>query len=206
MKRIIRQLLKQPDASDGIKGTKLKKLVLKELQEDESVKNEDFDECLALLMKKGTITIDDLGKIRLLKSTEKKSKKRKDYDDNDADNVEYESKKHKSQETKASNGQNQKSKYFEDLWKNGEKYYREGTLDAEYVRTNPDGITRLFCGNLNRNVTEEQLRTCIEGVTHIKWITDKATQAFYGSTFLEMRDPKAAITAVLQDVSYNSFH
>ena len=36
-------------------------------------------------------------------------------------------------------------------------------------------------------------------ITHIKWITDKTTKEFYGSTFLEMKNPAAAITAVLQD-------
>lgn len=40
---------------------------------------------------------------------------------------------------------------------------------------------------------------CIDGIVYIKWITDKTTKEFYGSTFIEMRDPKAAITAVMQD-------
>lgn len=92
-----------------------------------------------------------------------------------------------------------KSKYYEDLWKNAEKYYKENTLPSDYINKNPDGITRLFCGNLNRKVTEDQLKQCIDGITHIKWITDKLTKEFYGSTFLEMKDAKAAITAVLQD-------
>jgi RNA recognition motif-containing protein len=60
-------------------------------------------------------------------------------------------------------------------------------------------ITRLFCGNLNKKVTEEQLKQCISGITYVKWITDKATKEFYGSTFIEMKDSQAAITAVLQD-------
>jgi len=34
---------------------------------------------------------------------------------------------------------------------------------------NPDGITRLFVGNLNRKITEDQLRNAIDGITHIKW-------------------------------------
>lgn len=40
---------------------------------------------------------------------------------------------------------------------------------------------------------------CLEGITYIKWITDKETGEFYGSSFLEMKDPQAAATAVMQD-------
>ncbi len=36
---------------------------------------------------------------------------------------------------------------------------------------------------------------------YIKWITDKATKEFYGSTFLEMKDPLAATAAVMMDKS-----
>jgi hypothetical protein len=33
----------------------------------------------------------------------------------------------------------------------------------------------------------------------IKWITDKQTGEFYGSSFLEMKDPASAALAVLAD-------
>lgn len=52
---------------------------------------------------------------------------------------------------------------------------------------------------MNKNVTEDQLRGFIEDIVYIKWITDKETQQFYGSTFLEMKDAKAACTAVMKD-------
>ncbi len=90
---------------------------------------------------------------------------------------------------------------YPDLWKNGEKFWRENTFDPEYLRTNPDRITRLFCGNLSRKITEEDLMARIEGVNYIKWITDKQTGEFYGSSFLDMKDPQAAAAAVLQDKS-----
>jgi len=86
-----------------------------------------------------------------------------------------------------------------DLWKNGEAAWRDGTLDSDYLVRNPDGITRLFCGNLKLDVTEEALRGHITGITFIKWQKDKTTKAFYGSTFLEMKDPKAAALAVAMD-------
>ncbi len=60
-------------------------------------------------------------------------------------------------------------------------------------------ITRLFCGNLNRKVTEEELMSFLEGIVYIKWITDKQTGEFYGSSFLEMRDASSAAAAVLMD-------
>lgn len=62
-------------------------------------------------------------------------------------------------------------------------------------------VTRLFCGNLNKKVTEEELKQRLQGITYIKWITDKQTGEFYGSSFLEMKDPASAALAVLQDKS-----
>ena len=88
-----------------------------------------------------------------------------------------------------------------DLSKNGEQAWRDGLLSQEYLSSNPDNITRLFVGNLNRKITEEELRGCFEGVTHIKWITDKQTREFYGSTFLEFKDVKCAAMAVQKDKS-----
>jgi len=88
-----------------------------------------------------------------------------------------------------------------DLSKNGEQAWRDGLLSQEYLSSNPDNITRLFVGNLNRKITEEELRGCFEGVTHIKWITDKQTREFYGSTFLEFKDAKCAALAVQKDKS-----
>jgi len=86
-----------------------------------------------------------------------------------------------------------------DLWKNGEQAWRENSLSADYLAKNPDGITRLFCGNLKLDITEEQLREQFPGITYIKWQKDKTTKAFYGSTFLEMKDPKSAALAVAKD-------
>lgn len=86
-----------------------------------------------------------------------------------------------------------------ELYKDGEKAWRNNLLDDDYLTTNPDKITRLFCGNLKLNITEEQLMNCIDGITHIKWMTDKQTREFYGSTFIEMKNPSAAAAAVRLD-------
>lgn len=115
---------------------------------------------------------------------------------------------------------------YTELWKNGERHWREGTFDPEYLRINPDGyvstlntglyyrlirlsllliliysITRLFCGNLNKKITEEELMAYLPGIVYIKWITDKETGEFYGSSFIEMKDPASAALAVSQDKS-----
>ena len=86
-----------------------------------------------------------------------------------------------------------------ELSKNGEQAWRDGTLPQEYLTTNPDRITRLFCGNLKLDVTEGALVELMPGITYIRWQKDKVTKAFYGSTFLEMKDPRAAAQAVAMD-------
>lgn len=66
-----------------------------------------------------------------------------------------------------------------ELWKNGEQVYRENILTTEYLTSNPDSITRLFIGNLNRKINEEQLKSAIDGITHIKWFTFHLTTYVY---------------------------
>lgn len=101
----------------------------------------------------------------------------------------------------ASSGEQVRATVTKELWRTGEVAWREGLLDADYLASNPDGITRLFCGNLNRNITEEELRAAIPGIVFVKWVTDKQTREFYGSTFIEMADAGAAARAVLMDKS-----
>eukprot|EP00611_Tribonema_gayanum_P027665 TRINITY_DN690_c0_g2_i3.p1 TRINITY_DN690_c0_g2~~TRINITY_DN690_c0_g2_i3.p1 ORF type:complete len:429 (-),score=124.25 TRINITY_DN690_c0_g2_i3:505-1791(-) len=64
---------------------------------------------------------------------------------------------------------------------------------------NPGKITRLFVGNLSFKIDEAVLKEALPGVTHIKWITDKESGKFYGSSFVEMRNPAAAGRAVAMD-------
>jgi RNA recognition motif-containing protein len=62
---------------------------------------------------------------------------------------------------------------------------------------NPQGVTRLFLGNLPFAVDETSLNEFLPGqVTHIKWITDKETGKFYGSAFIEMDTSESASQAV----------
>jgi nucleolin len=65
------------------------------------------------------------------------------------------------------------------------------------VKGNPQGVTRLFLGNLPFAVDEASLESFLpKSVTHIKWITDKETGKFYGSGFIEMNNSLAAADAV----------
>jgi RNA recognition motif-containing protein len=63
---------------------------------------------------------------------------------------------------------------------------------------NPQGITRLFLGNLPFAIDDQGLGDFFAPsvVTHIQWITDKETGKFYGSAFIEMESSQAAARAV----------
>ncbi len=63
---------------------------------------------------------------------------------------------------------------------------------------NPQGITRLFLGNLPFAIDDKGLEAFFAPaiVTHIQWITDKATGKFYGSAFVEMDTSVSAAHAV----------
>lgn len=141
--------------------------------------------------------------------SEKSEKKRKhvDFDDNDNDKASQDASNadtttnngNKNNKKQKDNGKEEKDPKYKELWRTGEQMWRDGTFDDWYLTSNPDNITRLFCGNLNKKVTEEDLKSCIEGITYIKWITDKTTGEFYGSSFIEMKDARAAIAAVAKD-------
>lgn len=69
--------------------------------------------------------------------------------------------------------------------------------NAPTTTNNPQGVTRLFLGNLPFAVDEPTLEDFLfHAVTHIKWITDKETGKFYGSAFVEMKDAASAGQAV----------
>jgi hypothetical protein len=138
-----------------------------------------LEEDLVVLLKKGKRKLEKLSEEVV--SSHAKMKK----EDNDGNGV----------------GIINKSNITKELWKTGEIAWRDGLLDSSYLSSNPDRITRLFCGNLNKNITEDELKSAIPGIMYIKWITDKQTREFYGSTFLEMSDPTCAALAVGMDKS-----
>lgn len=139
------------------------------------------------------------------KDKKEKKEKRKDREEENVEEIAPSKDDHRkrAKQDHSTNNENAEegigSGNIKDLWKNGEQAWRENSLDADYLLRNPDGITRLFCGNLKLDVTEEALRAHIPNITYIRWQKDKTTKEFYGSTFLEMKDPKAASVAVSMD-------
>ena len=198
MKEIIVELLQN---KGGLKEKKIWKKVCKKLrinideeQPPQEIEEQFHSTIQQLLEEKDIVEVDGIFNInKAKKAIPQTNTKRKaaldDYKGTD------------EQEVKRPKHGVEKQYQYVDLWKNGEKYWREGSFDPEYLSTNPDGITRLFCGNLNKKITENDLHTCLPGITYIKWITDKETGEFYGSSFLEMKDPSAAAAAVLKDGS-----
>mmetsp|Transcript_41368 Transcript_41368/g.56386 ORF Transcript_41368/g.56386 Transcript_41368/m.56386 type:complete len:308 (-) Transcript_41368:121-1044(-) len=79
----------------------------------------------------------------------------------------------------------------------GEKIEEAAATSAK-VTNNPDGITRLFVGNLSWKIDEKSLQKALAPnvVTHFKWLTDQESGKFYGSGFIEMATPDDAGRAV----------
>ena len=178
----------------------LRRLILMACQTDETdkVSKKTFKKAAKRLEKDGKLTIDEDGLVKLDKSEmikkEKKKKKSKDKKSqdkskqNDQENETGPARK----KLKTDDDDNEKNK-------NGDK---EDQMDAKEVTKscagNPTGVTRLFVGNLPFTVNEASFREFMSPgeVTHIKWITDKETGKFYGSSFIEMKAPKDAATAL----------
>jgi len=207
------------ELGDGLSRKKLKKLALEEGDKKE------FKAALSSLVASGRVVEDEgnetysLGAVEEKKEKKEKSKKKRERaeeeeeEEGKGEEQAIKSKKKKSavavekeeeeeeEEKEVQQGESEDvgTGSVKNLWKNGEQAWRDGTLDAEYLSRNPDKITRLFCGNLSLSVTEEALKEFLPGIVFIKWQKDKVTKEFYGSTFLEMKDPRAAALAVMQD-------
>lgn len=199
--------------TDGLKKTIIKALkaaddsiALKKLRKAVTEDKKAFKEAWSSLLAEARVMeIDGLG-VRLSKKRKKEDKKNTSDESTghagtagggDDGEMRRKTKKVKEDEedghlssTRASNSSTSSSSsgtsMYPDLWTTAEQMWRDQSMDQTYLDTNPDSITRLFIGNLNKNVTEEQLRSTIDGITYIKWITDKTTRQFYGTTYVEV--------------------
>ena len=162
-----------------LKVKKLRKMVLVSLQQDESDKiaKKLFKKTVQSLEEAGELSLDAGGIVSLLSgkkrkveaSKEKKKKHKKDVKDG-------------ATPQRTEKGDNDEE--------------AEGNKNKPCKR-NPQGITRLFLGNLPFAVDEASLESFLpDHVTHIKWITDKETGKFYGSAFVEMDKSVSAADAV----------
>ena len=200
--------------SDDGKSMELKSLRSKALKSsdmdvDKSSKKQ-FKSAVKQLEADGRVSLSADGVVKLSKSerskdksSKKKSKKRKR--EREEPSV---SKKSKDAEDEVEIGSNadegcEAIEHEEDEENENEDHQAEQDDEGEAepspadknkpCRNNPQGVTRLFVGNLPFAVTEETLNAHMKGcVTHIKWITDKETGKFYGSSFVEVRNSKDA--------------
>ena len=190
-------------SSEVVEVKKLRKNVLLSLQLDESDKaaKKQFKHTIQQLEQEGILSLDANGTIKLAVKEKKKRKREKE---------ENKSKKKKKKTTEVGDHDEEaaKSKDDDENEDNAEGGGEEdqapstvtkGGADSKNkpVKGNPQGVTRLFVGNLPFTVDEASLGAFLPGeVTHIKWITDKETGKFYGSAFVEMDNSVSAAEAV----------
>ena len=198
----IRSILKSSDVREL---KKLRKNVLLSLQLDESDKSakKQFKRTVQQLEVEGVVALDADGTIQLKekkrkRDKDKKSKKKKHKKDSKADDAvnDDEHEEQGGEEEKPSKGAsnnegNEQDTTFE------ESSPKKSKSKNKPCKGNPQGITRLFLGNLSFSVDESSLGAFLPGeITHIKWITDKETGKFYGSAFIEMDNSNSAAEAV----------
>mmetsp|Transcript_19378 Transcript_19378/g.31183 ORF Transcript_19378/g.31183 Transcript_19378/m.31183 type:complete len:380 (+) Transcript_19378:91-1230(+) len=208
---------------DARKVKKLRKLVLLSLQLDESDKTakKQFKKAIQGMEEEGTVRLDADGTISMLKtptesnsnkkkrklSKEEKKSKKKRKEKRQKTEEETENGHVSSKKTKKSDTSDDDADENETDEKEQQTDKIDGSTDASDVeepskknkscKGNPQGVTRLFLGNLPFAVDESSLSAFLPGeVTHIKWITDKETGKFYGSAFVEMDNSISAAEAV----------
>ena len=197
------------------------------MQIDENDKDEKkrYKKVIQLLEKEGKITLSSDGIVSISKSElskkkkskkdkKDKSKKRKleeeEEDDDDDDKVNKKRKKKKEKKKNKDMAHQETSEEYdendhvneEDNNKDDDDNDDDDETDKNKpCRGNPQGVTRLFVGNLPFSVNEISLSEFLlpGKVTHIKWITDKETGRFYGSAFIEMNHSKGAASALSKD-------
>jgi len=205
----ISSILEGADIEEVRKVKKLRKMVLLSLQMDDSDKSAKklFKNAIQNMEDQGKVKLDADGTISLLKTKASKKKKRKASSSNEEGE-----KKKKKKEKKRQKTENETSGINDDEEGEADSDNHEQGNDNEEIpaqdaplssdknkpcKGNPQGVTRLFIGNLPFSVDESSLNAFFPGqVTHIKWITDKETGKFYGSAFIEMDISTSAADAV----------
>mmetsp|Transcript_5769 Transcript_5769/g.5591 ORF Transcript_5769/g.5591 Transcript_5769/m.5591 type:complete len:372 (+) Transcript_5769:15-1130(+) len=199
---------------------KLRKLVLLSLQLDESDKSVKklFKRAIQNMEEGGKVQLEADGTISLSKSKKKKKKRKASSSNEEGERKRKKEKQKTNHEASGIDDDKDDGNKIEN--------YDDGEFPAKQVGTeiegedsattyrseiissspseknkpckgNPQGVTRLFLGNLPFSVDESSLGAFLPGeVTHIKWITDKETGKFYGSAFIEMDNSTSAADAV----------
>ncbi len=214
--KIVNELESNSKTSPSIDVKKLRKVILLQLQTDSDDKSakKAYKKAVKTLEGQGKISLDSDGLITLLNSNgdggkeekkkkkkDKKKKKKRDTSDVENDgNENNDKKKRKLVDANDSKGNDDRNDQNE---KGSQEEKGDSKCDSEKnkpCKGNPMGVTRLFLGNLPFAVDEVSLNDFVSPaiITHIKWITDKETGKFYGSSFVEMKTSKDAAIAVTQ--------
>ena len=186
-----------------------------------------FKSAVKLLEQQEKVSLSSEGVVKLSKSErtskkqhqkedtkkDKKTSKRKSKEEGadqmleESDEKREKKKKRSTEDENESNAkgsqQHERNNDDDDIDRNGDIDNDGGDVHPQNknkpCKNNPQGITRLFVGNLPFAISEPTLNTHLEeSITHVKWITDKATGKFYGSAFVEVRNSKDAAKAVTQ--------
>lgn len=214
--KAIRSVLQSADTTEV---KKLRKSVLLSLQLEESDKaaKKQFKRTIQHLEEEGVLALDADGTITLKekkkrkRDKEKKSKKdkkdkkhkkdpettdEKEEGDNEENGKERDGPKNTSQEV-VNNDDDDDDDEDDAVAEDVADPNSNSKSKNKPCKGNPQGVTRLFLGNLPFSVDESSLGAFLPGkVTHIKWITDKETGKFYGSAFIEMDNSISAAEAV----------
>ena len=136
-------------------------------------------ELKALKAKKtaGDITKDEKKRMKALKA-----KKKDDGEDSSATKRKAEGSDDEAAEAPA------KKAKAEEPSTDGMKVHGSGGGGEGGLAPNPDGIIKVFCGNLSYDIDDDKIKEFFKDcgeVTFIRWLTDKETGNFYGSGFIE---------------------
>jgi nucleolin len=214
----------QGDGGGGVNVKVLRKMILmaRRLDGDDKTAKKTFKSTIQQMEAEQILKVATDGQVTLvMKKTNNKEKKKKrkhkdeSDDDNDDDGAKDSSskkaqkdKKKEKEEPSTSHKKVKKEKKERKNSAENDDDSANATADddgnevvlskdgADAAKGNPNGITRLFVGNLPFKVDETSLGEFLPGLTHIKWITDMETGRFYGSSFVEMQDAKSAAAAV----------
>jgi nucleolin len=167
----------------------LRRDVLTSLQQESDKSSKKlYKKMIQALEAEGVVSLDADGRVTLSKKRKSKDEKKKKA-----------KKKRKKDET-ADNDNDKEEVHDEDQNAQVDEHKESNVVKKDknkQCKGNPQGITRLFLGNLPFAVDETSLGAFLPGnVTHIKWITDKETGKFYGSAFCEMDTAEHASEAV----------
>mmetsp|Transcript_17727 Transcript_17727/g.40691 ORF Transcript_17727/g.40691 Transcript_17727/m.40691 type:complete len:381 (+) Transcript_17727:186-1328(+) len=143
---------------------------------------------------------DDEEREKKSKKKKKKDKKRQKTSGNGSDDDDHDEGEGGAENDEAGNDNEEETSTADKNNNNNNNNNTPTTSSADKnkpCKGNPQGVTRLFLGNLPFSVDESSLNAFLPGqVTHIKWITDKETGKFYGSAFIEMDNSISASDAV----------